>query len=102
MVLIKQILFKPNNRHVWTDPQNAGKEKSLKSRYLLADAQKYKTRKQMKKIEDELNAVMKKKESPLNVKDILQDSVVETAFPNVQRLLKIYVLMPMSEVLILW
>ena len=78
----------------------AAKEKSLKSRFLLIDAHKYKTRKQLKAIEDELEVVKQKKASPLSVEDVLQDFVVETAFPNIRRLLKIYVLIPMSEAVV--
>ena len=40
---------------------------------------------------------MKRKSNSLSVKDLLWDNVVETAFPNVQHLMKIYVLMPLSE-----
>ena len=78
----------------------AGKEKSLQSRFLLVDAQKYKTRKQLKAIEDELKVVRSKKACPLTVEDLLRDTVIETAFPHVRRLLKIYVLIPMSEAIV--
>ena len=50
----------------------AGKEKSLKSKFDLVN-------------------------DLLSVEDLLKDNVVETAFPNVRRLLKIYVLISSSE-----
>ena len=40
---------------------------------------------------------MKRKSNSLSAEDLLRDNVVETAFPNVQHLMKIYVLMPLSE-----
>ena len=43
---------------------------------------------------------MKRKLNPLSVEDLLRDNVVKTAFPNVQRLMKIYVLIPMSEAIV--
>ena len=38
--------------------------------------------------------------NPLSVEDLLRDNVVETAFPNVRRLMKIYLLIPMSEAMV--
>ena len=40
---------------------------------------------------------MKRKSNPLSFEDLLQDNIVETVFPNVWCLMKIYVLIPMSE-----
>ena len=53
----------------------------------------------MKEIEDELSLIAEKVHNPLSVEDLLQDSVIETAFSSIQRLQKIYVLTPMSEVI---
>ena len=78
----------------------SGKEKSLKSKFDLFNAQKYKTRKRLKEIEDELSLIAEKVHNPLSVEDLLQDSVIETAFPSIRRLLKIYVLIPMSEAIV--
>ena len=74
-----------------------GKVKSLKSKFNLFNPQKYKTRKQLKEIEHALSLIPEKVHNPLSVEDLLQDSVIETTFPSIQRLLKIYVLIPMSE-----
>ena len=53
----------------------AGKEKSLKSKFDLVN-------------------------DLLSVEDLFKDNVVETAFPNVRRLLKIYVLISSSEAVV--
>ena len=78
----------------------SGKKKSLKSKFDLFNAQKYKTKKRLKKIEDELSLIAEKVHNPRSVEDLLQDSVIETAFPSIRRLLKIYVLIPMSEAIV--
>ena len=78
----------------------SGKDKSLKSKFVLFNAQKYKTRKRLKKIEDTLSLIAEKVYNPLSVEDLLQDPVIETAFPSIQRLLKIYVLIPMIEAIV--
>ena len=54
----------------------------------------------MKEIEDELSLIAEKVHNPLSVEDLLQDSVIETAFPSMQRLLKINVLIPMTEAIV--
>ena len=71
-----------------------GKEKS---KFNLFNAQKYKTRKQLKEIEHGLSLIPEKVHNPLSVEDLVKDSVIETTFPSIQRLLKMYVLIPMSE-----
>ena len=76
------------------------KEKSQKAKYLLVDSQKYETRKQGKAIEEELKLTTKRKSNPFSVKDLLWDNMAETAFPNVCRLMKIYVLILMSEAIV--
>ena len=54
----------------------------------------------MKETEDELSLIAEKVYNLLSVADLLQDSVIETAFPSIRRLLKIYVLVPMSEAIV--
>ena len=54
----------------------------------------------MKKIEDKLSLIAVKVYNPLSVEDLLQDPVIETAFPSIQQLLKIYVLIPMLEAIV--
>ena len=78
----------------------SGKEKSLKSKFDLFNAQKYKTRKRLKEIEDELSLIAEKVHNLLSVEDLLQDSVIEAAFFSIRRLPKIYVLIPMSEAIV--
>ena len=51
----------------------------------------------MKEIEDKFSLTAEKVHNPLSVEDLLQDSVIETVFPSIQQLLKIYVLIPKSE-----
>ena len=67
----------------------SGKEKSLKTKFDLFNTQKYKTRKRLKEIEDELSLIAEKVHNLLSVEDLLQDSVIETAFFSIQRLPKI-------------
>ena len=62
-----------------------GKKKSLKSKFDLFNAQKYKTRKRLKEIEDKLSLITEKVHNLLSVEDLLQDSVIETAFPSNSR-----------------
>ena len=62
-----------------------GEEKSLKSKFDLFNAQKYKTRKRLKEIEDKLSLITEKVHNLLSVEDLLQDSVIETAFPSNSR-----------------
>ena len=57
------------------------KEKLLKAKYAPGDLQKYKTRKQVKAIEEELDLTTKRKSNPLSVEDT-------------------YVLIPMSEAIV--
>ena len=54
------------------------------SKFDLFNAQKYETTKRSKVIEDELSLIAEKVHNPLSVEDLLQDSVIETAFPSIQ------------------
>ena len=78
----------------------SGKEKSLKSKFDLLNTHKYKTSKYLRELEEELYIIAEKVTDPLSVEDLLKDTFVETAFPNIQRLLKVYVLIPSSEIVI--
>ena len=66
----------------------------------LFNARKCNTRKRLKEIKDILSLIAEKVHNPVSVEDLLQDSVIETAFPSMQRLLKIYVLIPMTEAIV--
>ena len=54
-------------------------------------------RKRLRELEDKLHIIAKKVIDPLSIEDLLTDTVVETAFPNIRWLLKIYILIPSSE-----
>ena len=54
----------------------------------------------MRELEEELYIIAEKVTDPLSVEDLLKDTFVETDFPNIQRLLKVYVLIPSSEIVI--
>ena len=85
-------------QNVALSEEYAAKEKSVKAKYLLVDSQKYKMRKQViKAIEEELKLTTKRKSTPFSVEDLLRDNIVETIFPNVWHLMKIYVLISMSD-----
>ena len=53
----------------------------------------------MKVTEAELSEIKKKMCSPLVVENLL-DTVLSAAFPTIQRLLKIYVIVPFSEAVV--
>ena len=78
----------------------SGLEKNIKSRLALAEGKKYKSQKTMKEIERELWVIQEKNQSPLTVNDWLGDSVIETAFPNIRKLLLLYLLVPQSEAVV--
>ena len=75
----------------------SGLEKNIKSCLALTEAKKYKSQKTMKERERELQVIQGKKQSPLTVDDLLGDSVIKAAFPNVRKLLLLYSLVPQSE-----
>ena len=60
-----------------------GKEKSLKSKFGLVNACKYKTRKRLRELKDELYIIAEKLNDLLSVDDLLKDAVVEIVFPNI-------------------
>ena len=54
----------------------------------------------MTNIVGELQVIQEKKQSPLTVNDVLGDSVIEAAFPNIRKLLLLYLLIPRSEAVV--
>ena len=88
------------NKKIALSQEYSGKEKSLKSKFDLLNTHKYKTSKYLRELEEELYIIAEKVTDPLFVEDLLKDTFVETAFPNIQRLLKVYVLIPSSEIVI--
>ena len=51
-------------------------------------------------IEAELSEIKKKTCSPAVVKNLLDDTVLSTAFPAIWRLFKVYVIIPFSEAVV--
>ena len=45
----------------------------------------------MKKTERELQVIQERKQSPLTVDDLLGNSVIEAAFPNIRKLIVIFI-----------
>ena len=79
----------------------AGKEKSLRSKFDLVNAHKYKTRKRFEGTRrGTFYIIAEKANDLLSVEDLLKDTVVETVFPNIRRLLKISILISSSEVVV--
>lgn len=76
------------------------KKKSLNSKLLLSKANKYSTKKSIKKIEYDIEDTERKLKVPITVEDLLKDEVVSLAFPNIRRLLAIYILIPQSEAVV--
>ena len=54
----------------------------------------------MKAIEAELSEIKKKICSPVVVENLLDDTVLSAAFPTIQRLLKVYVIIHFSEAVV--
>ena len=80
--------------------QAKAKERSLQSRLLLIQANKYATKKSIKKIQDELEVNQEKMNNPVSVEDLLGDEAIAIAFPNIRRLLAIYILIPHTEAVV--
>ena len=64
------------------------------------NAQKYKPTREIKVTEREIVETKGKILAPVTTLDLLDDSVVESAFPNIQKLLCLYVLIPQSEAVV--
>ena len=74
-------------------------EAKIKASILQTSAKKYKSHHAVTELEQELSNIKKKMKDPVKV-DVLRDKVLETAFPNIQRLLKIYLCIPQSEAVV--
>ena len=74
--------------------------KSLNAKLICANAQKYKPTWEIKVIEREIVEAKGKILAPVTALDLLDDSVVESAFPNIRKLLRLYVLLPQSEAVV--
>ena len=80
--------------------QAKAKERSLNSRRLIIQTNRYATKKSLKKIETEIENIQKKIADPISVEDVLADEAVGVGFPNVRRLLAIYILIPHTEAVV--
>ena len=72
-------------------------ERKIMAKLSLLKANKSSTKKEIKSLETELENIKNRKEHPLYVNNILEDNVVSSAFPSILYLLKLFVLVPMSE-----
>ena len=75
-------------------------ERKITAQLCLVKASKRSTNKEIKWLETELENIKNRKEHPLSVNDILEDNVVSSAFPSIRYLLKLFVLVPMSEAVV--
>ena len=80
--------------------QAKAKERSLNSRLLIIQTNRYATKKSLKKIQSEIENIQKKIADPISVEDVLSDEAVCIGFPNVRRLLAIYILIPHTEAVV--
>ena len=67
---------------------------------ICANAQKYKPTREIKAIEREIVETKGKILVPVTPLDLLDDSVMESAFRNIRKLLRLYVLIPQSEAVV--
>ena len=74
--------------------------KSINAKLICENAQKYKPTQEIKVIEREIVETKGKILARVTALDLLDDSVVESAFPNIQKLLCLYVLTPQSEAVV--
>ena len=58
------------------------------------------TKKEIKSLETELENIKNSREHPLSINDILEDNIVSSDFPSIRYLLKLFVLVPMSEAVV--
>ena len=70
---------------------------SLNAKLICANAQKYKPTWEIKAIERDIVEAKGKILAPVTALDLLDDSVVESTFPNIRKFLRLYVLLPQSE-----
>ena len=72
----------------------------LKAKLLCAKANKTITKKDLQEIEKELTDLQAKLDCPITALELLSDSVIESAFPNIRYLLRLLVLVPHSEAVV--
>ena len=74
--------------------------KSLNAKLICANAQKYKPTREIKAIKREIVETKGKNLAPATALALLHDKVVESVFPNIRKLLCLYVLIPQSEAVV--
>ena len=72
-------------------------ERKITAKLSLVKAIKSITKKEIKSLKTELESIKNRNEHPLSVNNILVDNVVSSAFLSNHYLLKLFVLVPMSE-----
>ena len=80
--------------------ESKAKQVNLQNKLLVVSADKYATKKSMKIIENEITETKKKIDEPVLVEDLLADKTIAVTFPNIRRLLSIYILIPHSEAVV--
>ena len=73
---------------------------SLNAKLICANAQKYKPTREIMAIEREIVETKDKILVPVTPLDLLDDSVVESAFRNIRKFLRFYVLIPQPEAVV--
>ena len=73
---------------------------SLEIQMKQMSANKYTTKKAIRSIETKQRNTKERIEHPVTVEDLLDDGVISQAFPNIQRLLCIYLLIPHTEAVV--
>ena len=74
--------------------------KSLEASLKQMSANKYVTKKAIRSVENQIDEVTKRINNPIIVEYLLRDNVIAQAFPNVRRLLCIYLLIPHTEAVV--
>ena len=71
-----------------------------KAKLLSVEANKTRTKKDLREIEKELTDLQVKLDWPITALELLSDSVIESAFPNITYLLQLLLLVPHSEAVV--
>ena len=74
--------------------------KKVKARISHAKANKYTTKKTIKKLNEELAEKERLVNFPITAQSLLKDGVVEPASPNIRQLWKLYIIIPHSEAVV--
>ena len=89
-----------NKQKIKIEEENWKRYSFTKSKLELEKGDKYATKKSIDMLKKELEHLYTKIENPVLVEDLLRDIVVESTFPNVRRLLIIYLLVQHTEAVV--